>query len=185
MAKGAVMKKRSAPSVHSRAARRATSPGIDTDKSLKNVRPPTESLNARPAVLAAHAGAGVTKKKSGRKAELSARARRRQEKGLDRAAAVVERTAVKVQKSKGKSRAVQGRRKAWEEINGSIPKLGGGGAAAGGNKFAGLADEGEDDGFVDTDEEMDEGAEAQDAQRQPAVTGGEPAAQQVDEDEIL
>lgn len=51
---------------------------------------------------------------------LSTRARRRQEQGLDRAAAVVERTAQKVQRSKTKARSVDYRRKAWDEINSNI-----------------------------------------------------------------
>ncbi|KAL8371822.1 hypothetical protein RB595_001562 [Gaeumannomyces hyphopodioides] len=107
------------PSKHSRAARRATSPSIDTDKSLKNVKPPAESVNQRPAVLAAQHGAGVSKKpkKSGRKAVPSSRARRRHEKGMDRAEAVMDRTLSKIEKSKGQARTVQGRRKAWEDIN--------------------------------------------------------------------
>lgn len=115
-----------APSKHSRAARRATSPSIDTDKSLKNVKPPAESINQRPAVLAAQHGAGVDKKKarSGRKAVLSSRARRRHEKGMDRAEAVMDRTLSKIEKSKGQARTVQGRRKAWEDINTSARAAG-------------------------------------------------------------
>lgn len=107
-----------APSKHSRAARRATSPSIDTDKSLKHVRPPQESLDRRPAVLAAHHGGGVTKKaKTGRKAVPSSRARRRHEKSMDRAAAVTDRTALKVHKSKGHARVIHSRKKTWDEIN--------------------------------------------------------------------
>jgi Alb1 len=109
-------------SIHSRAARRASSPSIDTDKSLKNVKPPPESLNHRPSILAIHQGSGVTKKtKHGRKAVLSAKAKRRQEKGLDRAETVMDRIEVKVQKSKGRARAVQERRRAWEELNRKLP----------------------------------------------------------------
>lgn len=111
----------SAPlSKHSREARRATSPGIDTDKSLKNVKPPAESINQRPSILAIHQGAGVTKKtKRGR--NLSSRARRRAEKGQDKAVAVMERKEKKIAKSKGSSRNIQYRRKAWEEINKTLP----------------------------------------------------------------
>ncbi|KAL1835860.1 hypothetical protein VTJ49DRAFT_5968 [Mycothermus thermophilus] len=107
-----------APSKHSRAARRATSPGIDTDKSLKNVQPPPDSIDRRPAVLAAHHTAGVTKKtKSGRKAVLSSRARRRQLKNMDRAEAIMDRTAVKVQKSIGRAKVIGARKKGWDDIN--------------------------------------------------------------------
>ncbi|CAK7201192.1 hypothetical protein SEUCBS139899_003895 [Sporothrix eucalyptigena] len=108
-----------APSKHSREARRATSPGIDLDKSLKNVKPPETSVNMRPAILGIHQAAGVTKriKKQGRKSVLSAKARKRQERGLDMAAAVMERTAQKVQRSKSNARAIQSRSKEWTEIN--------------------------------------------------------------------
>ncbi|KAL2135064.1 hypothetical protein VTI74DRAFT_9880 [Chaetomium olivicolor] len=118
MAKGNISKGKRAPSLHSRAARRASSPSINTDKSLKDVRPPQESVDRRPAVLAAHHSGGVTKKaKSGRKAVLSSKARRRQEKSMDRAEAVMDRTALKVQKSKGHAKVINSRKKTWDEIN--------------------------------------------------------------------
>ncbi|KAI0119142.1 Alb1-domain-containing protein [Daldinia grandis] len=120
MAKGAISKKRKAPSVHSRAARRATSPSIDTDKSLKNVQPPVESIDHRPSVLAIHQGAGVSKKTT-KSRNMSSKARRRHEKGQDRAANIMERTELKVAKSKGQARTIQTRRKAWDEINNRIP----------------------------------------------------------------
>ncbi|KAF2964455.1 hypothetical protein GQX73_g9109 [Xylaria multiplex] len=120
MAKGAISKKKKAPSVHSRAARRATSPSIDTDKSLKNVQPPPKSADHRPSVLAIHHGAGISKKqKTGR--AMSSKARKRFEKAQDRAVANMDRLEKKVALSKGQSRAIQGRRKAWEEINQDIP----------------------------------------------------------------
>jgi len=110
--------------VHSRAAKRASSPSIDTDKSLKNVKPPVESSNYRPSVLAVHQGAGVSKKsKNGRKSVLSAKAKRRQEKGLDRAEAVMDKKEIKIEKSRGKARNVQDRAKAWEEQNKKIAAL--------------------------------------------------------------
>lgn len=109
-----------APSLHSRAARRATSPGIDTDKSLKNVQPPPESVDHRPSILAIHSGAGVAKKQKKNRA-MSSRARKRYEKAQDRAAAVMERTEKKVALSKDQSKAIQHRRKVWDEINQTIP----------------------------------------------------------------
>ncbi|KAI0197059.1 Alb1-domain-containing protein [Xylaria flabelliformis] len=120
MAKGTIAKKKKAPSLHSRAARRATSPGIDTDKSLKNVQPPAnDSVDHRPSILAIHHGAGVSKKqKKGR--AMSSRARKRQEKAQDRAAAVMERTEKKAALSKDSSRTIQTRRKVWDEINQDI-----------------------------------------------------------------
>jgi hypothetical protein len=105
-------------SLHSRAAKRASSPSIDTDKSLKDVKPPAESVNFRPSVLAIHRGAGVTKKqKHGRKSVLSSKAKRRQERGLDRAEAVMDKIEKKIEKSRGKARTVQERSKAWDELN--------------------------------------------------------------------
>jgi hypothetical protein len=107
-----------ATSIHSRAAKRASSPGIDLDKSLKDLKPPVDTKKHRPSVLAVHQGAGVTKKsKNGRKSVLSAKAKRRQEKGLDRAEAVMDKKEKKVEKSKGRARTVQERAKAWEELN--------------------------------------------------------------------
>ncbi|KAG7288990.1 hypothetical protein NEMBOFW57_005350 [Staphylotrichum longicolle] len=118
MAKPTIAKGKKGASKHSRAARRATSPSIDTDKSLKEVRVPQESVDRRPAVLAAHHAGGVTKKaKSGRKAVLSTKARRRQEKSADRAEAIMDRTSVKVQKSKGHARVIDSRKKTWDQIN--------------------------------------------------------------------
>ncbi|KAF5644539.1 hypothetical protein F52700_2540 [Fusarium sp. NRRL 52700] len=111
------MAKKKAPSIHSRAARRATDIDIDTDKSLKEVKPPRDATQ-RPSVLAAHHSAGITKKaKRGRKEKMSAKARKRHEKGLEMAAAVVERTKNKVEKSKGRGRNIQQRAKNWDEIN--------------------------------------------------------------------
>ncbi|KAL2197550.1 Alb1-domain-containing protein [Corynascus similis CBS 632.67] len=118
MAKGTITKAKKGHSIHSRAARRATSPGIDTDKSLKNARPPQESVDRRPAVLAVRHVGGITKKaKSGRKAVLSTKARRRHEQSMSRAEAIMDRTAVKVQKSKGHAKVINSRKKTWDEIN--------------------------------------------------------------------
>ncbi|OAA68751.1 Ribosome biogenesis protein Alb1 [Niveomyces insectorum RCEF 264] len=148
-----------APSKHSRAARRATSPGIDVDKSLKLAKPPLSGAESRPSVLGIHQAAGVTKKsrKTGRKAILSAKARRRQERGLDRAAAVLDRTAQKVQRSQSSSRTTQMRRAAWDEVNNRLQKEVGAGAAKTQSKFGVLASQNDgsegdsDDGFEDAD----------------------------------
>lgn len=68
-----------------------------------------------------HQGAGVSKKsKNGRKSVLSAKAKRRQEKGMDRAEAVMDKKEKKVEKSKGRARTVQERAKAWEDLNKKI-----------------------------------------------------------------
>ncbi|CAK7272873.1 hypothetical protein SEPCBS57363_005367 [Sporothrix epigloea] len=149
-----------APSKHSREARRATSPGIDLDKSLKNAKPPQESVNFRPAILGIHQAAGVTKriKKQGRKSVLSAKARRRQERGLDMAAAVTDRTAQKVQRSKSNARVIQSRSKEWTEINRAAGRAGGGKKEQQG-MFGALADE-SDESDEDEDADADSGDEA-------------------------
>ncbi|KAF7865509.1 hypothetical protein EAF04_006483 [Stromatinia cepivora] len=116
MGKTAPLKNKGSASVRSRAAKRASSPSIDTDKSLKNVKAPTETVY-HPQVLSPHQGAGVSKKKSGRKSQLSSKAKRRQDKGLDRAEAVMDRTSTKIEKSKYRGRNVQERAKTWETLN--------------------------------------------------------------------
>ncbi|KAI9898742.1 hypothetical protein N3K66_007102 [Trichothecium roseum] len=150
------MVKKKAPSKHSRAARRATAVDIDTDKSLKEITPPTLHRKARPSVLSAHAGSGVSKKASRRKSQPSSRARRRHEKALEMAEAVVERTGKKVQRSKSRGRSVQERARGWDDINRAAVALGEG-------PMPGDEDE-EDEGgngpgkeeWEETDEEMDE-----------------------------
>ncbi|RAL64804.1 hypothetical protein DID88_001401 [Monilinia fructigena] len=99
MGKTAPLKNKASTSVRSRAAKRASSPSIDTDKSLKNIKAPVET------------------KKSGRKAQLSSKAKRRQEKGMDRAEAIMDRTSTKIEKSKYRGRNVQERAKNWEALN--------------------------------------------------------------------
>ncbi|KAM0264233.1 hypothetical protein ACHAQJ_000720 [Trichoderma viride] len=148
-----------APSKRSRAARRATSPSINTDKSLKNASlpasEPTASSTPRPSVLAARHSAGVTKK-SKRGRALSAKGRQRQERSFEMAEAFVERTSKKLEKSLGKARVVQTRSKKWDDINKDAQKTKE-------NAFAVLREaneEAEDDGEGkvgewETDEEMD------------------------------
>ncbi|KAG6162408.1 hypothetical protein E4U11_002707 [Claviceps purpurea] len=142
-------KTRAPPSKHSRAARRATSPSINTDKSLKSVAPPSRSSDTRPSVLEVHRSAGVTKKtRPARKARLSSKMRKRHEKGLEMAAAVTERTGKKLEKSIGRARVVVERSRAWEEVN---RRVGEGG-------FGALVDEG-DEMEWDTEEEEEGGEE--------------------------
>ncbi|KAI5461729.1 Alb1-domain-containing protein [Mariannaea sp. PMI_226] len=183
------MAKKRGPSVHSRAARRATSPSIDTDKSLKDFRPPSRVSAARPSVLAVHSSAGVQKKSSqrGRKSQLSAKARRRHEKGLEMAEAVIERTRSKVEKSMGRGRVVKERSKTWEDINKKAT-------------FALLKDEADEDdeddakdgqGWV-TDDDMDGAGEKAPGVPAPSAETSVPAAMTTsqpiptdDDDEIL
>lgn len=98
--------------------RRAASPSINTDKSLKNIKPPQQSSDHRPSILAIHQGAGVSKKsKNGRKAVLSRKAKARQEMKMGRAEAVMDQKETKIVKSKVKGRNVQDRAKDWERQN--------------------------------------------------------------------
>ncbi|KAK4168964.1 Alb1-domain-containing protein [Cladorrhinum sp. PSN259] len=120
MVKAVGSKGKKALSKHSRAARRDMPVDIDTDKSLKEARAPQDSVDNRPAVLAAYRSGGVTKKKGGRKSVLSSKARKRQEKNMDRAEAIMERTMTKVEKSKASAKVIDLRRKPWEIINGDV-----------------------------------------------------------------
>jgi hypothetical protein len=144
-----------ATSIHSRAAKRASSPSIDTDKSLKNVKPPVDSKKHRSSILAIHQNAGISKKsKNGRKSVLSAKAKRRQDKGLDRAEAVMDKKEKKIEKSKGRARTVQERAKAWDDLNKKIAA----------RKAREEALEKENEAEEEDDEEaMDEDAEPTDA----------------------
>lgn len=153
------------------------------------MKPPEESINRRPAILAAHHSGGVTKNsKSGRKAVLSSKARRRHEKGMDRAEAIMERTAKKLQKSKGQARTLHERRKTWDEINSGIPDHAKG-AKPTARKPAQLGEGDDDEGgsFVDTDEEMDVPDGASMPQEAPPAPQSVPLppALEDDEDEIL
>ncbi|KAG7112035.1 hypothetical protein HYQ45_017068 [Verticillium longisporum] len=177
MAKPGISKKAKAPSKHSRAARRETDVDIDTDKSLKNVKAPAESVDSRPSVLQAQHGAGITKRnKAGRKAVLSTKARRRAEKGADRAEAIMDRTANRKEKSRGHSKVIQGRAKNWEDVNKkSLDEVRRALMAAENDsadededvKDAAAAGEGQEDKGAETDEEMDAA---------PVVAGKETAA---------
>ncbi|KAL3959319.1 hypothetical protein ACCO45_007481 [Purpureocillium lilacinum] len=162
------MAKSKPPSKHSRAARRATSPSINTDKSLKAVSLPTSSSTTthestgadshntsstnknRPSVLAVHRAAGVSKKtsKPARKSRMTAKMRRRHERGLEMAEAVTERTGLKIEKSIGRARAVQARSKGWDDINARAGDEAGGHAPRRGGMR-----EGGDKGW-ETDEDM-------------------------------
>lgn len=77
-----------------------------------------EKEKKTPKVLQIHQGAGVTKKsKSGRKAVLSAKAKKRQEDAMDRAEAQMDKKTTRIEKSKDRARNTQSRSKDWEEQN--------------------------------------------------------------------
>lgn len=96
-----------ATSVHSRAARRGNSPS-DADKSLESV-PRVEVPTKPSSVLAVHANAGISKKKS--KGKNVTRAQRlRQQKGIERAETVMDQLESKVAKSVGRAKSISARK---------------------------------------------------------------------------
>lgn len=110
---------------------------------------------------------------------MSSKARRRHEKGLEMAEAVIERTREKLEKSMGRERNVKDRRKAWEDINKAAVTVENGGE----EKMV----EDKEAGW-ETDEEM--GAAPVDALTAPVVASvPEPAQVPLppvdDDDEIL
>lgn len=141
-------------------------------------------------MLAAHHAGGITKKsKSGRKAVLSSKARQRQEKSLDRAEAVVERTLKKVQRSKGQAQSLNTRRKTWDEINNDIldraPVAGSKKKAAKAAEDAAVAAF-----FADGDEEMEDLEEQQQQEQgegpeEEDVSASTPLPPLPEDDEVL
>ncbi|KAJ5328337.1 hypothetical protein N7452_008727 [Penicillium brevicompactum] len=110
-------KSRSQVAPRSRAARRAASPSMDLDKSVTSL-PRAESPTAQgPAVLADRANAGVMKKQKKKNDKVSRAQRLRQQKGMDRAEAVLDQLEIKKAKSFARARVVDGRRADWDETN--------------------------------------------------------------------
>ncbi|CAG8925580.1 unnamed protein product [Penicillium salamii] len=132
-------KSRSQVAPRSRAARRAASPSMDLDKSVTSL-PRAESPSTQgPAVLADRANAGVMKKQ--KKNDKVSRAQRlRQQKGMDRAEAVLDQLEIKKAKSFARARVVDGRRADWEETNRKASAF----AALQNNDNDGEDDEGDD-----------------------------------------
>ncbi|KAH4153895.1 hypothetical protein HBI55_209450 [Parastagonospora nodorum] len=185
MAKTAKIKKREV-TVHSRAARRAASPSIDLEKKLKQTTrdstSPSRPSQVKPHALAAQNG-GIQKKQ--KKGNMTRAQRLRHQKGLERAADVMDKRQVKVVKSLGKERNIKERSKGWEDVNGDGKKR---------KKTTGLddADEHDADGKDDrewvSDEEMDDtvaAAAAAAAAPEPAAAVAESIPLPVVEDELL
>jgi hypothetical protein len=97
----------------SRASKRAASPSLDLDKSLKSA---PRATDATP-VLAARPNAGISKTKRKQK-PMKRGQRARQEKGLARAEAVMDQLEKKKALSQVKLKRVRGRRAVWDEVNG-------------------------------------------------------------------
>ncbi|KAJ5800110.1 uncharacterized protein N7518_002178 [Penicillium psychrosexuale] len=110
------MAKSKSQSQRSRAARRAASPSLDLDKSLTSL-PRAESPNTtRPSVLADRATSGIQKKQ--KKNDKVSRAQRlRQQKGMDRAEAVMDQLEIKKAKSMARGKTVNSRRADWDDTN--------------------------------------------------------------------
>lgn len=104
--------------MHSRAARRAASPSINLDKKLKQTTrdstSPSRPSQAKPHALAAQ-NAGIQKKN--KKGTMTRAQRLRHQKGLERAAANLDKREVKVVKSLGKEKTIKERSKGWEDVN--------------------------------------------------------------------
>ncbi|KLJ06759.1 hypothetical protein EMPG_17753 [Blastomyces silverae] len=100
-------------SIRSRAVKRAASP---TDESLLKSLPRSEPIpTVKPHVLSAQHNAGITKRSKSK--QLTRAQRRRQEKVMERAEFVMDKTEKKIAKSLGKGRVVKERSSPWEEMN--------------------------------------------------------------------
>ncbi|KAL2865106.1 Alb1 domain-containing protein [Aspergillus lucknowensis] len=116
------MAKAKAPSKHSRAARRAASPSLDIDKSLTSLPRAEKTVLHRESILTDRANSGISKKQS--KPKVKSRAQRlRQQKGIDRAEAVMDQHEVKVAKSVNRAKTVKSRRADWSDLNGKATKF--------------------------------------------------------------
>ncbi|KIV93308.1 hypothetical protein PV10_04532 [Exophiala mesophila] len=145
MAKTAKAKQNPKANPRSRAAKRATSPSINTDKSLKDG---PRASDATP-MLSAKPYAGITKAKKKQK-QLTRGQRKRQERGLDRAVVVQDQLVKKVGDAQKRQKKIRERAGLWEDTNGRINPF---------DKLASnaFAEENNDDhGGSWEDEEMDE-----------------------------
>ena len=91
---------------------------------------------------------------------MSTKAKKRQQKGMDRAEAVMDKKEKKIEKSKGRARTVQERAKAWDDLNKKMLSKKAAQEAFGKEEWV------EDDGDMEVEEEV------QDVQE-----GCEPAAE--------
>ncbi|KAI5284784.1 hypothetical protein KEM54_001074 [Ascosphaera aggregata] len=104
--------KKSKPGYRSRAAKREAEQALlEGGKLLQEVPRPEE----KPAVLNTHKNAGVFKKTKEKK--MTRAQRRRQQKGIARAAEILDKTENKTEKSQSKASTLQERRAAWEQVN--------------------------------------------------------------------
>ncbi|KEF53479.1 uncharacterized protein A1O9_10454 [Exophiala aquamarina CBS 119918] len=114
MAKTAKPKKNPLANPRSRASKRASSPSIDTDKSLKHAPRVSDTTT----VLAAKPYGGVTKAKKKHK-QLTRGQKKRHEKGLARAEVVQDQLAKKADVSQMRLKKIRERKSLWDETNGA------------------------------------------------------------------
>ncbi|TID18773.1 hypothetical protein E2P81_ATG05751 [Venturia nashicola] len=135
---GKIAKPKKKASLHSRAARRAESPSLNIDKSLKTIKPPESKPHAHLYSNSAVHNSGIKKKKA---KPLKRGQKIRQQKGIERADIVKEQNDTKLVKSLGKLRTVKERAKAWETLNPKLDKVDGVTRLSAPSKFAALGDE--------------------------------------------
>jgi hypothetical protein len=174
------------PSLHSRAARRATSPSLagNVDKSLKDIQPPKRNPHTH--IFSAH-NAGISKKNKKGK-QLTRGQLSRQKKGFERADIVKEQLELKKAKSMVRLKMVKERRKDWEMFNEvEAERVGKSGVMGGAGKFAVL------EGVVDGEEEGSEDVqEAEEAANEVmkldlpvrSVEQPDPSTEKLEDDEI-
>ncbi|EXJ78868.1 hypothetical protein A1O1_09270 [Capronia coronata CBS 617.96] len=114
MAKTGKVKQNPTANPRSRASKRATSPSVDLDRSLRDA---PRASDATP-VLSARSNGRVTKSKPKQK-QLSRGQKKRHEKGLARAEAVQDRLAKKLNDASGKLKKIRERKGMWDEVNGT------------------------------------------------------------------
>lgn len=102
---------------------------------------------------------------------MSSRARKRQNTALERAEAIVDRTALKVAKSKRSASNIEVRKKNWDEINGAVGTVKG--AKLANNMFGALGGEDDDDEEI---EEVDEFDETMEVVQEPVPAEGSATA---------
>ncbi|KIW33524.1 hypothetical protein, variant 2 [Cladophialophora immunda] len=114
MAKTSKIKRNPIANPRSRASKRATSPSIDVDKSIRDA---PRASDATP-ILAARPNSGVTKAKRKQK-PLSRGQRRRHEKGLARAEKVQDQFERKIEDASHRLKKRRERKGMWDEVNGT------------------------------------------------------------------
>ncbi|KAJ5881043.1 uncharacterized protein N7473_012096 [Penicillium subrubescens] len=104
------------PRANTRAARRGAEPSLNLDKSLTSLPRAESTTVQRPSLLVDRATAGVQKKRKDGKRMTKAQ-RLRQQKGMDRAEAVMDQLEIKKAKSLTRAKFIKERRADWEEMN--------------------------------------------------------------------